>query len=1409
MRAMSVYKISFTCILSIFFVSVFAVEPYKPEISDPFLETWRWKHFNELDGKGVKNIVEGSHGNVWFATNQGIYKYDGYSFHLMDTLNGLTGLPVYQIARTVNGEMFAATGDGLFKLKNNTWENIFSDPTHSFEMITIKEIQGEGLFCLSENGFIRIRHSKDIQIFTSPKQIEMLSDKYLHTNIEWIPLPQSLFQTDDHLFTDIIKDDDGYFWLSLNQDEAGYILKFKDFENNGVFTTNYSLLSSKGEFKFGRSQKMLKATNGDVWIISGKFRVGIHKFTRNSHQYIQLSNLFGGDEYHWSIMENKKNEIFITGLGQFFVYSNNNWKQYTADLVPLPPSCRIIMYETEKENLWIGGLQNKIFKLDYSHQNWITYENLNFECESPDNKQWFIEARGRIVVKDGETWTSYGTEDGLMDTPVKLICTRAGQLWAAGSQDGVAATACLEHNTWVVQKHPSLSWGIDYRSVFEASDGSIWFGSAVDYQKEKGQKSGLLYLSNPLDEQKKWFHYHTPAHGSMSLNTYGVAQSRDGRIWKGGLGLSFFSGERWFQIESPKELTDYVNVVHSRPGVKLYAGSRYYGLFVFDGDKWQVFNSNSGLLSNTIISIYAESDSSIWLATDNDISYFDGNQWFVNLFPANMTMKMEGGSLYKDNTGQLWINKSPREWKRRAFEFSQTPPEVYEKFKVFRYKPYQGAPKVFIKKYPKQVSSSGQVTFFWEGKDYMKNTENSRLKYSYRINGGKWSKYTTETNMTLYNLNSGDYVFEVRAIDLDMNTNRETARAEFVVTPPIWKQGWFILLLSAMVFIIVYFILQIIKRDRKLVMANDELNHANYVLSEQKQEITEQKEQLNLMLIKNEQLSRSKLKFYTNISHEFRTPLTLILANIENLFFRNLDFDKRKPIYDVIQRNSRRLLYLINQILEFRKIESGTLKLITRKGDLVQFIEELSGLFCSLAETRNISFSVHKSNINECVTYFDPDKVEKIIYNLLSNAFKFTPEGGKIAISMELSENVHLPEEDNTNNAIKECLTISIRDTGKGISEEKIKQIFERYYSDNSKSKHTIENTGIGLSYVKDLVHVHGGSINVQSRPGKGTRFDISIPLMNEPGEETENLGNEQLSDYHFSENIQFAIHEMSKESAINLDIANNEKPALITPTNHANDNTLPVGLIVEDNSDMRDLLRKNLKQKYCVYEAVNGEKALEVLNEMNIDFVLSDVMMPKMDGIELCRQIKTNINTSHIPVILLTAKSFEEHQIEGLETGADDYIVKPFNSKVLPAKIDSILENRRILKEKFSKDFTFEPKEVKLPSADKEFLNKLVELMEKHISDTAFNVEKMANMMCISHAHFILKVKNLTGQKPNHLLKTYRLKRAKQLLRQNEISISEVAYSIGYDNPSSFTRAFKAQFNQSPTEYMESVGIE
>jgi signal transduction histidine kinase/AraC-like DNA-binding protein/ligand-binding sensor domain-containing protein len=1393
------------CFFILFFIpfvlsNLKALESYSPKTANPILERWRWRHFRELDGTGVKSITEGADGHMWFATNQGVYEYNGYTFRLYDTLQGLIGFPVKDIINTSGNNLYCSTSEGIFLFNGKRWENIFPYSTPSFEIYTIREIENEGIFCLSEIGIIRIIDSNQFQIFTSKDIINKYSDVF-HLSIQWITFPDQFFDEVQQRITDIIKDKHGYFWIAIDKGEQGMILKLKSLIEKGVFNTNYKIFSRNGKHHFGSNQKFLETKDNAVWVTSGSYRTGIHIFKNKTDKYIQLSKIFGGDEFHWNIVQNKKGEVMISGIGKFFVYSEGHWDYYSSPNVPIPPSCRIIIYETTDGSLWIGGLQNKIFKLDYTNKEWLTYKNLNYQAESSDGRQWFLESEGKVIVKNGDTWQAYGKEDGLIDAPVRLICTRTDQIWVAGTHDGVAATALLKKNKWVIQKYPALSWGIDYRSVFESGDSSLWFGGAVDSQPEKGQKSGIIRILNPLEKNRKWIHYYYPEHGNMSKNTYGIAQSPDGRIWKGGLGLSYFNGQRWQRLAKPEELTDYVNTVHSRPDCHLYAGSRYYGLYVFDGNEWSVYNTNNGLNSNSIISIYCETDSKIWIATDNGVARFDGHHWTSDIFPDEMNMSMEGGSLFVDKQGYLWINISPREWKRRAFEYSQTPPDIYNKYRTYRYIPDQGRPKTYMQNHPEIIPSAGQITFFWKGKDRFNSTPDNKLQYSYRLDKGAWSDYTFNTNKTYYNLSPGEHVFEVKAQDLDMNIDSSPASAVFLVSPPVWRQTWFILLMTLMISITLFFIVQIIKRDQKLTIANTDLKYANDMLSDQKEKINSQKDQLNKMLVRNEQLSQSRLRFYTNISHEFRTPLTLILGNLENLAATKMDYEKRKAIYSIIRRNTKRILYLINQILEFRKIESGTLQLYTRKGDLARFIENLTSLFKTLAEKKHIRLDF-SSQITHAKVYFDHDKIEKIIFNLLSNAFKHCPEEGRIKVELHQSDSHDSNQYSNNGKFFR----IVVSDTGKGIKKEEQSHIFERYYTGKGKLNNNHEqSSGIGLSYIKDLVEIHQGKISVDSEPGKGTSFKVYIPILKEPAEGSEKIVDQYIDEYHFSENVHQTIERISKAYTGKFE-EKSEFIKKIHTSEKSFNKSFPTLLIVEDNDDMRQFLVSNLSDKYNVFEALNGKQGLEIINNHAFDLVISDVMMPQMDGIQFCKHIKTDINTSHIPVILLTAKSLEEHKIEGYETGADDYIVKPFNKELLLVRIENIIENRKLLKKRFTSEFSFEPKEVKLPSSDQDFLKKLVSIMEENISDSGFNIEIMAKKMFISRSHFIRKVKSLTGQKPLELLVSYRLKRAKQLLCQKEISISEVAYLVGYDNPSSFTRAFKSRFNQSPTAYMNSV---
>lgn len=1372
---------------------VSAKSPYTPKIVDPIKESWRWNHYHELDGKGVKSITEGEDGSVWFASNEGVIRYDGYYWKTFKEADGISGFPVNDVLGSYNGNIYATTQNGIYYYDGNRWNNLFYDESGTFEFGSFNETQTKQIFCIMNNGFIRIARNNKLTFYTDSFTIPKYQSKFVHIN--WIELPNELkLNNKNNFVTDIIEDDLRNIWVAVTIYEEGKILKFR-LEGNAEALVNYRILHNTQRLPLGFNQRFLKASNGDIWIICGWYNIGINRISGNKITYYQPSEIFGGDDFHSNIIETQSGEILVGGLGRIFTFKNGKWNYYTHPDIPIPTSCRVIFKEMTDGILWIGGLQNEIYKVDYSFNTWLTYEDLIFQSESSDCK-YFISIDGKLVVNRQGNWTSYGIEDGLIDTPVRLIHTSKNQVWIVGSHNGFAATAYMDGDKFQKQLHPKLSWGIDYRAVYEAQDGSIWFGCAVDVQEDKGQLSGVLHLLNPLNEDKIWEHYHLDD-GITIKNAYGIGQSIDGRLWLGGSYLMNFNGRSWAEEKEPSELNQFINTIYSKKNGILCVGSRYYGLFIFDGVNWTQHSTNNGLMSNTIISIFYDSPDNIWMATDNDICRFNGQEWAVNIFPEKLTMTNEGGSIFKDSEGGIWINKAPREWKRRAFKFNKTLPSSFDDFKTYRYVPDTSKPIVTIEDYPDKIAKSGQLILFWQGEDFFEHTPKDRLSYSYRINEGQWSNYSTETNHTFTDLKPGEYTFEVKVRDLDLNESTIPSEANFTILPPVWRQPWFVFLILSFIIAIVYFIIQIIIRERQLIKINTSLNDANTALGKQKEEIAEQNSTLVKMVDKVEKLSNSKLQFYTNISHEFRTPLTLILGNIEIIKNNEIDTDKQNKLVNTIRKNAYRLLTLINQILEFRKIESGTLKFVPRKGDLNLFLYELVNLFQSLADQKNISLNYH-DDCEKLKTYFDHDKVEKIIFNLLSNAFKHTPPGGEI--------NVNLSTEIlNQENSKGLQYKIIVSDTGKGIPEKHIQYIFDRFYQakDNDNKDIYRTSTGIGLSYIKDLIDIHKGQISVESLFSRGTKFILYIPVITNYSENNGEVYDEFPVNMMFSEHLQNSIQEISdslSSKPVTQNIEINEESLL--PKN--SDNEPPLLLIIEDEDDMREFIKSVLINKYRIIESNNAREGLKLIKEYDFDLIVSDIMMPEMDGLEFCEIVKNDIATSHIPIILLTARTYDENKIDGFESGADDYITKPFNGELLEARIKNIINIRKKIHVKFSNDFALEPPEIVLPSADEKFLKDLITLIEANVSEVEFNVEKMAKDMCISRTHFIRKVKKLTGEKPTDLLKNYRLKRAKQLLVQDKIPISDVAYRVGYDNPGSFSRAFKQKFNLSPSEFLK-----
>lgn len=1391
-------------------------KPFQPKQSSPLVEPWRWRPIDVLSAKGVRCMTDDSKGNMWFGLNKGVIRYDGYRWVLYDDQPCLKS-PVGTILNTKDGRLFAGSESGLLEFTEGKWVKIFpKSDTLRVPVSSIREtIHGELLVGI-QDGMLSIS-GNNTTIYTVLSRIN--SFKNLHSESNLVVLPDEvLFQRNFGRVDDIYFDNNEKVWLFMSRNNDGKVIIFNRSDTVSGVLQNYDLRTELDGNILANRNQMISTSKGQMWIINGFYKSGIIKKDGKKWELFKTSDLFGGDELHTDIMEVSDGSLWIGGLGKLFVLKNGKWNLYTAPALPIPSS-RILFHEAKDGSIWIAGVQGDVFRVSYGDDKWVKYNGLNYQFTDNSGKEWFIDSSGKAVFYENDTWFSFGPDDGLIDAPVRLIETNNGRVWAVGSQSGVAATSYLENGKWHKQIHSQLSWGIDLRSVFIDKDGSLWLGASVDRQDHLGQISGILQLENPDDDSLTWRH-HTQRDGIVQHNVYGIGQSPDGRIWAGGTNLMVYSPPRWQVFSDIEYFNEFIDIVHSNEN--LWVGSRYYGLFRYDGKDWKQFTKTNGLPSNTVISIFEENPEKVWVITDKDIAWFDGRNWTSGLFPEEFRIPREGGEIVVSNQGDIWVNKSLREWKRRAFPFSIAPKEAYDEYWTVRYRSDRMPPVSNINVFTERVDQSGNTLIGWSGVDYWENTPSSLLTYSYRLNNGEWSEFTFDNNIVLTNLSSGKHTFEVRARDLDNNVEINPSTITFVVKPPIWKQPWFIASVIAILLIIAFYETRLIKRNRTLFKLNlslsdayqiletrkekierqkeqiqiqkEELEKKTHILEEKNEEISQQRDQLKEMVEKVEELSNMKQRFFTNISHEFRTPLTLILGSIEQLLSSSERTEKTKinQAYEIIQRNSRRILRLINQILEIRKIEMGKLELKVFKGDMVSFSNEIVSLFNDLANRQSIDLKF-QSSIPTLNAVFDPDIVEKILFNLLSNAFKSTPAGGTISVELNLKSKEN--EQDR-------IVCFEVKDTGKGIPKQFIDHIFDRFYQVSEPNFiNKFDSSGIGLSYVKDLVTTHNGNITVESELDQGTTFQFNIPYVEVDAalHTSDEIKTFNSSDF-ISDSMKSEIENINT-TLEQIKISQQRISEKTYVSNEQCDKLL--ALVVEDEFEFREFLNGILKEDFDVIEATNGSYGYDIALTYQPDIIITDIMMPEMNGIELCEKLKSNLITNHIPVLMLTARSSPEHKLQGYQTGADAYIEKPFNREYLKIRINNLLQAKDKTREKILRDLTTQPEEVTIHSDDDKMLKKIREVLEENISNSDFDVETMSQLFNLSRFHFSRKIKQLTGLNPKEIIDSFRLKRAGQILLQQKISVSEVAYMVGFDHPNSFTRAFRKYFEMTPTEYI------
>jgi signal transduction histidine kinase/DNA-binding response OmpR family regulator len=852
----------------------------------------------------------------------------------------------------------------------------------------------------------------------------------------------------------------------------------------------------------------------------------------------------------------------------------------------------------------------------------------------------------------------------------------------------------------------------------------------------------------------------------------------------------------------------------------LWIGTRN-GLNRFDveHETFTRYTEQNGLPNNTIAGILSDRRGNLWISTFhglaklvlspanggvNSAEGFDPRiETFRNYHPSDGLQSYEFNqrACYEGKDGTLYfggINGLNFFHPDSIRDNPHVPPVMLTDFQIFNnsVKPRSDAPLKQSISITEQITLSYKHSVFsfeFAALDY---TAPERNQYAYKLEGfnDKWIDLGTRRFVTFTNLDPGEYVLRVKGSNNDGVWNEDGASLKIIISPPPWKTWWAYTLY-------VLFGLGLVYVFRRFEMSKIKLAHDLKLQRLEAQKLHE--------------VDQIKSRFFANISHEFRTPLTLILGPLERLLAGDWQGNPHEQ-YGLMHRSAKRLLHLINQLLDLSKLEEGSMPLRAKPENLIHLLKFIVASFASLAERKQILLRLDASalpksdgsEVEPLVVYLDRDKFEKCMNNLLANAIKFTPAGGEVSVAVAVAggsdQNGDGRGEKGEGRRVMgekrlspiafrpshfTFVQIAIKDTGIGIPADQLDKIFDRFYqvADERTSTHTHkrEGTGIGLALTKELIELHRGKIHVESELGKGSTFIVRLPL-----------GKEHLKPEEIVE-----ASDQSSVASDQLPVSGVEHPAS-SIQDQASCDEQQVILIVEDNLDMRVHIRDLLHQSYRIIDAGDGTEGLEKAAAAIPDLIISDVMMPEMDGFEFCRRIKTDERTSHIPVILLTARASERSKLEGLETGADDYLTKPFNANELRIRANNLIEQRRQLRERFSREVTLQPKDIAITTADELFLQRVMAIIDKHLSDPDFSVEAFAQEFRMSRVQLHRKIKALTDQSPREFIRTLRLRAAAKLLEQGKFTVTEIAYEVGFNNLSYFAKCFREEFGVLPSEY-------
>jgi signal transduction histidine kinase/ligand-binding sensor domain-containing protein/DNA-binding response OmpR family regulator len=1058
------------------------------------------------------------------------------------------------------------------------------------------------------------------------------------------------------------------------------------------------------------------------------------------------------------------------------------------------------MFHDDAGTIWLGTFKNGI---SYFHQDVIkfpqyrhelhrpgtlSYDDINNFVEDAAGNVWIASNGGGLIYFDRKKntfrqWLNDRRDANSITSNilVSLLLDHEGKLWIGTYYGGLD---CFDGKNFTHFRHRDDDPGslADNRvmCLCEDAEHQLWVGTLA---------AGM----DRLDQRRKvFYHYRSDLPNSLH-NDYvsSIITDQHDNLWIGmGYGIDMLDKRtgifHHFVARTSKLSTDNVACLYIDDQHRLWAATRE-GLDVMnpDGKTFQTFTTQDGLPDNTIRDILEDKEHRLWVSTDNGLSRI------TLLSPG----EHDGLRIHCHNFGKQ-DGLQAREFNERAglatrdglFLFGG--PNGFNIFQPEEIAPEQKPPPILftgLQVFDKTVhpgdttgghvilqnalSETRSITLHYKENVFsiefasLGYVANANDKYLYTLDGFNPDWLVTDgknRRATYTNLDAGTYVLRVRSADAEGQWNGRETALKIIILPPWWKTTWAYAVYALLLGLALYVARTMVLQRAKM----------RFALESERREARRMHE-MDLM----------KIRFFTNMSHELHTPLSLILAPVDKLLSRSNEADgpghggDTRTQYEMIRRNARRLLHLVNQLMDFRKMEVNELKLHLREGDVLKFIKEISLSFVDLAERKNIAFN-YKARGKALITRFDHDKLERILFNLLSNAFKFTPENGAVTVQAEAEV---LGREAQ--------LSIRISDTGIGIDPHKKEKIFERFFQSETPDAILNQGCGIGLSIAQEFVKMHQGQLTVESEVDKGSCFTVLLPF----------------NDVAHYEEWPLPLLPPSELPGEVLSPKTVAAAPVAAPTFSGIVQTppgAPTILIVEDNEDFRFYLKDNLRAYFKILEASDGKEGWKKVLSAHPDLVVSDISMPQMDGIELCRKIRNDERTRQIPVILLTAMTAATIELEGLQTGATDYIAKPFNFEVLLSKVRNIAAYKEDVRKTYQRQVQANPTPVVIDSADDVFMRQVLSYMEKEMANPDLSVAELSTRLHTSRSTFYKRLVLLTGKTPVEFIRHIRLKRAAELLEKSHYTVAEVAYAVGFNNPKYFTQYFKAEFGCIPRAY-------